>query len=299
VKALLKRTLPVCVSRRLRRLGRLRWVTKYRLLRGYGCDPRAEPLVAARFVLADPEVESHSFELANEAELCAFLSRFLGADPARVAAAVAEAKADPVLARDRGFMLSLKRRPPLGRRLSWFVVARLTRPRLVVETGIHDGLGSEALLRALQLNALDGHPGRLVSFDVFADTGWAVAGELRPGWDRVIGSTYDVLEPTLAGRRVDLFVRDTPPAPEHVRFELAAAARHAGRRLVLIDSAGGGAMPVMAGLCRGAGVEGTAEVFVERPLNHVLRENHQAYAVLCSGHDGPAGTPDQEPTADD
>lgn len=293
MKTVLKRLLPVRISRQLRRLGRLRWMTKYQLLRAYGCNPQSVPMIAAKFVLLDPEVESHSFEIANEAELCLFLCRFFGFDAARVEAVLTEAKADPVLSRDRGFSLSRKRHPPLGRRLAWFIIARLKKPRLIVETGIYDGLGSEVLLRALQLNALEGRPGRLISFDIFADSGRAVAGELRGEWQRMIGSTFEILEPTLRGQRVDLFIRDTPPAMDHIRFEINVAIQNAGDSLTVIDSGGEGAAPVLREHCRLGAECSRVEVFTERTLHHVQPENRQAYAIyvprIDASPDGPDG----------
>lgn len=279
MKAILKRTLPASWNRRLRRLGRLRWLTKARLLRSYGFDPRADPLLAASFVLLDPEVESHSYELANEEEMARFLAALLRVGPEVVRPYLAEARSDPVLGRDRGWRLSIKRRTPLGRRLAWYAIARVTKPRVVVETGIHDGLGSEALLRALERNAAEGSPGQLISFDLYDDTGWAVAPALRPGWQRVIGSTYDVLAPALAGRAVDLFIRDTPPIDALVRHELGVAMRHAAPTMIVVDSSGEGAIALRE-ICRDLPPtrRGEIHVFADRPLNHVLRQNPHAYA---------------------
>src|SRR5207237_437884 len=58
------------------------------------------------------------------------------------------------------------RRVGYGRRLGWYAIARLVQPQLIVETGIHDGLGSAVLLRALQQNAAEGNDGRLLAFDI-------------------------------------------------------------------------------------------------------------------------------------
>lgn len=276
----LKRLLPVTVSRRLRRLGRLRWVTKFRLVRAYGCGYLKKPWVATRFILLDPEVESHSFELTNEDELCEFLARLLEEPLDRVRAVLLEAKSDSILNRDRGFSLYRKRRPPLGRRLSWYIVARITRPKFAVETGIYDGLGSEALLRALQLNESEGFPGTLTSFDMFADSGDAVHPSLRSGWRRVLGMTQDTLAPALSGKTVDLFIRDTPPIAELVKYELCTAVRHADTQLVVIDSTGDFATEELRSLRCLHGLDGEVQSFSDRPLHHVMSENRQSYAVL-------------------
>lgn len=275
MKELLKRTLPTAWRRRLRRLGRLRWMTKYGLLKAYDFKPWSDPFLAARFVLWDPEVESHSYELENEQDLVTFLANLLKVNDSLVSGYLSEAKSDPVLLRDRGFRLSIKRRTPLGRRTAWYLITRITKPRLVVETGIHDGLGSETVLRALQRNAEEGSEGQLISFDIYADTGWAIAPSLKVRWRQVIGSTFDALEPALRGRQVDFFIRDTPPSERNVRFELGIALRHAADKLIVVDSAGEGAI-VLREICGRLG--GTCDVFVDLPRRHVLRANPHAYA---------------------
>ena len=51
------------------------------------------------------------------------------------------------------------RSTPFGRRLGWYCAARVLRPKHIVETGIHDGLGAVALLMALRRNGQKGSPG--------------------------------------------------------------------------------------------------------------------------------------------
>jgi hypothetical protein len=38
----------------------------------------------------------------------------------------------------------------LGRRIGWYAFARATKPKLVVETGVHQGIGAVTLIRALE-----------------------------------------------------------------------------------------------------------------------------------------------------
>lgn len=130
---------------------------------------------------------------------------------------------------------SQKRTPRYGRRLGWYATVRATKPRLIVETGIHDGLGSVLLLRALQRNAEDGHPGNLVSLDVKPDAGWLVGDDLAAGWARVVGSSFDELERALAGRAVDVFIHDSDHTYRCERFEFDVAVAHRAERTVLIS----------------------------------------------------------------
>jgi hypothetical protein len=267
----IKRVMPPQRWRALRRAtNRMRWLLKLRLLRQYGFPTGRRPIRALRYVLWDPEVESFSYDLANPNELAAFLTPILGIEPAQAERWIDEARRDPVLTRDRGFHWSSKRRQPLGNRTLWYVVIRATKPRLVVEAGVHEGLGSEMILVALRRNAAEGHPGKLVSFDIFEDTGWQVAPELRDNWEFVLESTLTGMERVLRGRAVDLFIHETPHVEEFIVPEVTAAARHTGERLTVIDTSGHtcAALRQMASACGG-----TCDYFLDHPLDHIVRSN--------------------------
>ncbi len=278
----IKRVMPPQRWRALRRAtNRMRWLLKLRLLREYGFPTGRRPIRALRYVLWDPEVESFSYDLANPNELAAFLPPSLGMEPAPAEGGSDEARRDPVLTRDRGFHWSSKRRQPLGNRTLWYVVIRATKPRLVVEAGVHEGLGSEMILVALRRNAAEGHPGKLVSFDIFEDTGWQVAPELRDNWEFVLESTLTGMERVLRGRAVDLFIHETPHVEEFIVPEVTAAARHTGERLTVIDTSGHtcAALRQMASACGG-----TCDYFLDHPLDHIVRSNGTNLAVLEPEH---------------
>lgn len=126
--------------------------------------------------------------------------------------------------------------------------------------------GALVLLSALERNAREGSPGRLISFDSDPFSGWVVPERLRGNWQPVFASTFDVLESTLAGEQVDLFVCDTPPEYEIESFEMACAVRHAGERQVLI-SGGGDRNPALPEVLAEADDE--YHYFKERPRHPV------------------------------
>lgn len=134
---------------------------------------------------------------------------------------------------------------PLHAEMLWALV-RDRRPRLVVETGVCNGLSSAVLLEALAANG----EGRLISIDLpefsnpdlnspdlWAGKGGAVVPEGRPvGWlapeqlhDRwrlVLEPSQKVLEPLLAENGpVDLFIHDSEHSYENQMFEFAAGFR--------------------------------------------------------------------------
>jgi Methyltransferase domain len=232
--------LPLTWRQRLRRLNRFRWLAKYRALGEFGVSVRSQPRTAARFVFLDPELDNFTYELANEGELPDYVAEVIGGDPREAAAHMYELKTDQVirseLERRTRLRPDVSRRLEYGRRLAWYAFARSIKPRVVVETGIQDGLASAVLLRALERNAEEGSPGHLISFDIMPGSGWLVGERFQPHWEVVIGSTFDTLPDALAGHEVGLFIHDSENSYECERFELEAALRHAAHRLVLVSN---------------------------------------------------------------
>ncbi len=142
-----------------RKFGRVRWIRKAREVREYGAPVHRH----LRYVLTDPELDNYTYELGNAAEIGAWLDQTFatGAGSALLGEAGADValrrRVDAAAARRRW---SMKQRPGLGRRLGWYAIVRLLKPRRIVETGTHDGLGSLVLLAALERNAAEGSEGR-------------------------------------------------------------------------------------------------------------------------------------------
>jgi hypothetical protein len=224
---------------RLRRINRFRWLAKRRALHGFGVRVRERPAEALRFILFDPELDNFNYRLDNERELPAFVAGGLGVDLARAGAVMFELSADAAFDAELAAALRRHGRPArvhFGYRLAWYAAARLTAPRLVVETGIHDGLGSAVLLRALERNAEEGSPGELISFDVVPGGGWLVPDSLRARWTPVWEATETALEPALADREVELFLYDGLGTREHELHDLSAVLGHAAEELTVLSA---------------------------------------------------------------
>ena len=66
-----------------------------------------------------------------------------------------------------------------GRRLGWYAIARATKPRLIVETGVEQGLGSLVLTAALRRNAEEGSPGIYRGTDINPKAGYLFKGSYQ------------------------------------------------------------------------------------------------------------------------
>jgi hypothetical protein len=273
-----KASLPARHWRGIRRASnRLRWLLKLQLLRKYKFPILKRPWRALKYVLWDPEVESYTYQMGNESEYIRFIAPILGVPETQVEAWLDEAKADPYLTRDRGLLWSCKRRLPLGNRLMWYPIVRATKPKIIVEAGIHEGLGSEMLLVALRHNQAEGHAGRLISFDIHEDTGWLVHRDLRSNWQIVLEPTTTALEPRLADVEVDLFIHETPHTEDLIHHEVNHVLRRAGPRVAVIDSSGMDC-PILQQLC--ARHDTAHHFFRDQPDDHVVHSHGMGLAFF-------------------
>jgi hypothetical protein len=280
-KARLKEAVGPQWQARARALSRLRWFAKYRLMRRTGARLRDDLGRNLAYVLWDPELESHTYDVDNLDELADFLAAELGGDRDRILGYLHEPESDPVFneewKRRMRFRFDVKHRAQLANRLIWWGIVRTLRPRLVVECGIFNGVGSLVLLRALERNRAEGSPGELISIDSDPTMGWAVPPALEEHWTTVEGFTSDVLEDTLKGRKVGMLIHDTPHTYENQMLEFTAALRHPAERLVLIDSSGG-QTPALEEICGREG--GRYRYFRERPRDHFYPGNGSGIGIF-------------------
>jgi hypothetical protein len=272
VKRLLKGIIPERARLLVRRANRFRWVTKFKVLRRNGPGPWAgRPLRMARYVLWDPEVDTFTYPIENLDELAERLAAVLDSPRDELAGYIEEALADPELGpgltRDLGWrVLFTKRRPSFpSHHLSAWGVIRACKPALVVETGILEGLGDRIMLRALARNAEEGHPGKLIAFDIMPGAGEAlVPDHLNSAWEPIYEPTPAAIETHVSGSEVGLFLHDSVPEADHLRAELEAILPHMAPGGVLMSvHAWTGVLEEIA-----AHTGGRYETFTERPSDH-------------------------------
>jgi len=229
---------------------------------------RRQPVLALRHLLFNKELSNFTYAIRNVDELVRVLAGGLGLSSDEVAALARELEEDKTLR--RAIRTRLRQRPdrnddaPYGRRIGWYVLARVVRPRLIVETGTHDGLGSAVLARALERNALDGVEGRLISIDVDPNAGWLVPDDLRDRYEQRFDDSIAELE-RLGSTRIDLAILDSDHSFAHERRELELVASLASEGgIVVSDNPTSGAF---ADFCAARNVP--VYEFWEKPKRHI------------------------------
>jgi hypothetical protein len=122
-----------------------------------------------------------------------------------------------------------------------YYMLRITKPKIVVETGVLHGLTSAWMLKAISKNNF----GKLISIDLprrdwdehFPETemgpgneydmdlpidelpGWMIPDELRNNWELLLGPSTHYLKNVCIENDVDIFVHDSDHSEENVKFE--------------------------------------------------------------------------------
>jgi predicted O-methyltransferase YrrM len=124
-----------------------------------------------------------------------------------------------------------------------YVIVRLTKPDVMIETGVWDGQGTAVILQAMEDNAC----GHLVSLDLPArqpipystddladgtlppecEPGWTVPNRLKGRHELILGNSAETL-PAILQRfeLIDIFLHDSLHTDKHMSFEFETAWPH-------------------------------------------------------------------------
>lgn len=131
-----------------------------------------------------------------------------------------------------------------------YVIVRLAKPAVMVETGVLNGFGSSFILQAMA----DNNHGRLVSIDLplkdlslfeqgssplpkGKEPGWAIPASLRRRHELRLGPAERLLpEFVLADGGPDIFMHDSDHAFTHLIMELSFMWSHMKQGLLIVDN---------------------------------------------------------------
>jgi hypothetical protein len=94
-----------------------------------------------------------------------------------------------------------------GRRIGWYAIVRATKPKLVVETGVHHGVGACVLTKALLRNRAEGCPGSYLGTDINPDAGQLFTGKYKSVGEIMFGDSIESLNKI--DEPIDLFINDS------------------------------------------------------------------------------------------
>lgn len=100
-----------------------------------------------------------------------------------------------------------------GRRLGWYAIARATKPKLVIETGVDKGLGGILLCAALRRNESEGVSGRYLGTDINPAAGYLITTPYSDFGQVAYGDSLETLK--TVKDEIDLFINDSDHSAEY------------------------------------------------------------------------------------
>lgn len=104
-----------------------------------------------------------------------------------------------------------------GRRIGWYALVRILKPRVIVETGIDKGLGACVLSAALQKNALENNYGEYFGTDINPEAGYLFQGDYAKMGKILYGDSVESLKKF--DQIIDLFINDSDHSIEYEALE--------------------------------------------------------------------------------
>lgn len=104
-----------------------------------------------------------------------------------------------------------------GRRLGWYAFIRILKPKIVVETGVHHGVGACVIASALIKNAEDGFVGQYFGTDIDKNAGKLLVQPYSKFGKILYGDSIDSLK--RLNESVDIFINDSDHSCEYEKSE--------------------------------------------------------------------------------
>ena len=126
--------------------------------------------------------------------------------------------------------------PEIGRRIAWYALIRQTKPRLVIETGVHHGVGGLVICLALQANENEGFVGEYLGVDIDPSAGNIIDSNVFKFAKIIFSDSHEFLVnfPSLC----DFFIHDSDHSQEFEFKEYSLIYNKLSERgLILSDNA--------------------------------------------------------------
>jgi hypothetical protein len=104
-----------------------------------------------------------------------------------------------------------------SRRIGWYIIARILKPKIIVETGVDKGLGSVILAEALIKNKSEGFNGKYYGTDINLKAGY-LFDEIYSEMGQILyGDSIESLKNF--NQKIDLFINDSDHSAEYEKNE--------------------------------------------------------------------------------
>lgn len=104
-----------------------------------------------------------------------------------------------------------------GRRLGWYAFIRELKPGLVIETGVHHGVGACVIASALLKNISEGFSGRYLGTEINPSAGKLLSDIYLSVGEILYGDSIESLQKV--DSEIDIFINDSDHDPEYEAME--------------------------------------------------------------------------------
>jgi len=150
-----------------------------------------------------------------------------------------------------------------GRRVGWYALARALKPKVIVETGVHHGVGACVLITALMKNSSEGFHGNYYGTDIDPNAGVLLSGDFTKYGKILYGDSITSIKNF--EQDIDFFINDSDHSEiyEAQEYEVVKS-KLASNSIILGDNS-----HVTDKLSKFAQISGRPYLFFkEEPSNH-------------------------------
>jgi predicted O-methyltransferase YrrM len=159
--------------------------------------------------------------------------------------------------------LHYEARTEFGRRLGWYAFVRILKPRLVVETGVDEGLGACVLSSAILRNREEGHSGTYLGTEIRETAGALFSGKYSEAGEILWGDSLQSL--AALDQKIGLFINDSDHSESYEYNEYCSVTEKLAPGAIIL----GDNSHVSRSLSRYSIENGRRFLFFdERPANH-------------------------------
>jgi hypothetical protein len=119
-----------------------------------------------------------------------------------------------------------------GRRIGWYVLIRILKPKIIVETGIDHGIGLSVICEALQRNRMEGNVGQYFGTDINPLAGKLTSPEYQDFSTILYGDSIKSLE-TL-DETIDFFINDSDHSENYEMKEYEEIQEKLSRNAIIL-----------------------------------------------------------------
>lgn len=100
-----------------------------------------------------------------------------------------------------------------SRRLGWYIITRVLKPKVLIETGVDKGVGSVILCAALLRNKDEGFLGRYYGTDINYEAGYLLGEKYKSVGEIIYGDS--IVSLNKFDKKIDLFINDSDHSPSY------------------------------------------------------------------------------------